>query len=143
LESRSQKKAALVSSSDSLAEIDWFYRGGLANVFPDKWERFIAPVPTHDRHDLLAAYSRLLSNPDKAVSGEAAHAWCRFEAEVSSLVCNEDPQAGPPDAVRMEAVARTQLHYFSHACFLDDGQLVRNVRRLTVSVLPSHLAYWW
>ena len=26
-------------------ELDWFYEGGAAALFPDLWEEFLAPVP--------------------------------------------------------------------------------------------------
>ena len=39
------------------SEIDWFYKdGGASQLFPDKWEEFLAPIPEAERGDLVAAY---------------------------------------------------------------------------------------
>ena len=27
------------------AELDWYYQFGVSEMFPDKWERFLAPIP--------------------------------------------------------------------------------------------------
>ena len=27
------------------AELDWYYQFGVSEMFPDKWERFVAPIP--------------------------------------------------------------------------------------------------
>lgn len=109
-------------------ELDWFYRSGVDQVFPDKWEHFIAPIPEAERGDLLGAYRRRLQHDDPAVQRTAARAWTRFETEVSSLVHRSEE--GTEDDAHDLAVARIENHYFSAACFLEEGQLLRDVRRL-------------
>jgi proline iminopeptidase len=44
------------------SELKWFYQEGASNIFPDAWERFIAPIPPREarRHD-----ARLLQAPDQ------------------------------------------------------------------------------
>lgn len=37
------------------AEMDWYYQYGVNQMFPEKWERFIAPVPPDERHDMIPA----------------------------------------------------------------------------------------
>src|SRR5690606_20022805 len=34
------------------AELDWYYQFGASEVFPEKWEAFLAPIPADERHDL-------------------------------------------------------------------------------------------
>jgi proline iminopeptidase len=58
------------------SEIDWLYRG-VARFFPEEWERFRAGVPEADR-DLVAAYARLMEDPDPLVRAQAANAWCAW-----------------------------------------------------------------
>jgi len=36
------------------AELDWFYRGGIANIFPDHFADFVAAIPVAERGDLVA-----------------------------------------------------------------------------------------
>ena len=41
-------------------------------IFPDAWERFCAPIPPAERGDMMAAYYRRLTHPDRGVQAEAA-----------------------------------------------------------------------
>ena len=41
-------------------ELHWFYQDGASMIFPDAWERFVAPIPEAERGDLMAAYYKRL-----------------------------------------------------------------------------------
>src|SRR3954449_13528464 len=57
-------------------EIDWMYKeGGASQVYPDKFEEFIAPIPEAERNDLVEAYRRRLTGSDKNEQLIAAKAW--------------------------------------------------------------------
>ena len=45
------------------AELAWFYQGGAAMLYPDAWERFLAPIPAAEHDDLIGAYHRRLTGP--------------------------------------------------------------------------------
>ncbi len=45
-------------------ELEWFYEGGAAALFPDLWESFIAPIPLLERSHMIEAYHRRLFDPD-------------------------------------------------------------------------------
>ena len=53
-------------------EIEWYYQHGVSEIFPEKWDRFQAPIPEAERDD----------------------------------------------------------HYFSHGCWLEEGQILRDAFRL-------------
>ena len=42
-------------------EIDWLYKYGASELYPEGWEDFVAPIPEHERGDLVAAYHRRLT----------------------------------------------------------------------------------
>ena len=48
-------------------ELEWYYQHGASLLFPDKWERFLKPIPEAERGDLIAAYRKRLtdSNPGR------------------------------------------------------------------------------
>ena len=53
------------------SEIDWLYRG-VGRFFPEEWDRFRAGVPENERDgDLVAAYARLMEDPDPDVRAKA------------------------------------------------------------------------
>ncbi|MFF5206485.1 prolyl aminopeptidase [Streptosporangium sp. NPDC000396] len=113
------------------SEIDWLYRG-VGRFFPEEWERFRAGVPEADRDgDLLAAYARLMEDPDPDVRARAADDWMAWEDAVISLEPNGKPKAyssRPPDALL--AFVRICAHYFSNGAWLEEGELLRNADRL-------------
>lgn len=111
------------------SEIDWYYNGGAAHLFPDLWEQYLAPVPEEDRDgDLVVAYARLLASDDPGVAQSAATAWTRWEQSTSHLLPR--PDHGPGDHRFDLAFARIENHYFQHGGFLDDGQLLRDIDRI-------------
>ena len=46
------------------AEFDWLFRGGVAVLFPEQWERLGAAVPAADQDDDLVevCYSEIIEN---------------------------------------------------------------------------------
>ena len=48
------------------AELDWYYQFGVSEMFPDRWEAFLAPIPEAERGDLMAAYRRRLTEQANA-----------------------------------------------------------------------------
>ncbi|WP_326634891.1 prolyl aminopeptidase [Nonomuraea fuscirosea] len=113
------------------SEIDWLYRG-VGRFFPEAWDRFRDGVPEADRDgDLLAAYARLLSDPDDKVREKAAVDWITWEDAVISMEANGRPNAysdRPADAIM--AMTRICSHYFSNGAWLEEGVLLREAGRL-------------
>ncbi len=113
------------------SEIDWLYRG-VGRFFPEQWQRFREGVPEADRDgDLLAAYARLVSDPDPAVREKATHDWLAWEDAVISLEANGTPGAysDRPSDARL-ALVRICSHYFSNAAWLEEGVLLRDAHKL-------------
>jgi proline iminopeptidase len=117
--------------------VEWITRD-MGRVFPREWEGFRAAVPPSEREgDLAAAYARLLRSPDPAVRDDAARAWCEWEDTHIATYSGyqHDPRYDDP-SFRL-AFARLVTHYWSHAHFLDDDQLLRDVGR--VADIPAVL----
>src|SRR5438270_6732274 len=54
-------------------EIDWMYKdGGASQLYPDKFEEFLAPIPEAERGDLVEAYRKRLTSNDQAEQLAAA-----------------------------------------------------------------------
>jgi proline iminopeptidase len=110
------------------SEIDWLYRG-VGQFFPEEWERFRAGAGGQD--DIVAAYARLMDDPDPQVRNQAASRWSSWEDVVLSL----EPNAAPffpttqPDRDTL-AFVRLCAHYFSHAAWLEEGAVIRDAGRL-------------
>ncbi|APA97177.1 Prolyl aminopeptidase [Nocardia seriolae] len=112
-------------------EIDWYYNGSAGYVYPDEWEKFLAPVPEAERgQDLVEVYHRLLHSPDAALATDAAVAWSTWEGSTSSLLPHPDRVAETADPRFALAFARIENHYFVNRGFLDEGQLLRDIDRI-------------
>lgn len=109
-------------------EVDWLYREGASNIYPDAWARFIDPIPEDERDDLVAAYHRRLTGADIALRMEAARSWCAWEAEL--LTMRSRARATGTATQGEMALARIEAHYFVNSSFLEEGQIIANAHRL-------------
>jgi proline iminopeptidase len=111
-------------------ELAWAYAGGSAQLFPDRWEDFIAPIPQDERGDLLHAYHRRLFDPDPEIRQRSAVAWSVWEAALLHLIPRQEPIDAFSQPEIALAFARIETHYFVNGAFMDDGQLLRDAARL-------------
>lgn len=111
------------------SEIEWFLYG-LRNIFPDAWRAFAGIIPQAERHDLLSAYYRRLTDPDPAVHMPAARAWSIYEGSCSTLLPSPDTVAYFASDVVALGLARTEAHYFMNNIFLPPDSLLSRVDAL-------------
>jgi proline iminopeptidase len=111
-------------------EIEWYYQHGASLVFPDKFERFVAPIPVAERGDMIAAYRKRLTGSDRATQLAAAKEWARWEGETLTLLPDPSVSDGFYDEDYALAFARIENHYFTHACWMEEGQLLREAGKL-------------
>jgi proline iminopeptidase len=112
-------------------ELTWFYQEGTSYMFPEAWEKFLAPIPQEERHNLLQAYARRLFGPDRSAAMAAARAWSVWEGSTLSLLPDRQrEQAFAEDAFAL-AFARIECHYFVNEGFFQPrDQLLRNIDRI-------------
>jgi proline iminopeptidase len=107
-------------------ELDWFYQDGASMIFPDAWERFCAPIPLAERNDMVGAFHRRLTGPDRKVQTQAAAAWSQWEGDTISL---RGPEARPAKFNEAEfavAFARIECHFFHHRGFFPEDNWILN-----------------
>jgi len=111
-------------------ELDWLYRKGTSEIFPDAWQGLLAPIPVAEHDDLLMAYHTRLNSDDPDVRLEVAKAWSIFEGSTSQLVPTvELAEVFGADHLAV-ALAQIEVHYFVNNCFMEDGQLIRDVDKI-------------
>lgn len=111
-------------------DVQWFYQQGTNKLFPDYWQKFIEPVPVNERHDVVTAYSRLLSSDDKALQLQAARAWSVWEGMTATLQTDTEAVACFSDAHVALSMARIECHYFINHCWLEPDQLIRDMGKI-------------
>jgi proline iminopeptidase len=120
---------ALVTTT-SRREVQWITEE-VGRIFPAEWERFAAGVPERLRKmPLVDAYATLLADPDPAVQAAAAREWCAWEDAHVSLTPGHQPSPRYADPAFRLRFARLVTHYWRHAAFLEEEQLLREAARL-------------
>ncbi|MGA9874016.1 MAG: prolyl aminopeptidase [Rhodococcus sp. (in: high G+C Gram-positive bacteria)] len=113
------------------SELDWYYNGGAGHLFPEQWEKFLAPVPPAQRSDdLIEVYHRLLRSEDRDLATRAAVAWSSWEAATSYLLPRPDQIAENEDPRFAVAFASIENHYFHNNGFLRENQLLADAHLL-------------
>lgn len=111
------------------AELDWFYRKGANQIFPDAWHALTGRLNPAEREDVLRAYHRRMQIEDMDARREDAMAWAQWENALISLVPDADGMV--PDTRRADALARMETHYFVNKGFLErDGILLDDTAHL-------------
>jgi proline iminopeptidase len=109
-------------------EIRWFYQEGASRLFPDAYDRYVAPIPEDERHDLLEAFHNRLTGTNKVERRAAAKAWACWEGETITI---QGPTSRPKRFEEddfADAFARIECHFFYNKGFFEkDGWLLEQV----------------
>jgi proline iminopeptidase len=112
-------------------EINWFYQEGASRVFPDAWDPYLNLIPSEERHDLVTAYSKRLTSPDRTTRLQAARAWSMWEGATSRLIPDPTMIQGFGADEFAEAFARIECHYFINSIWLrNDNQILEDVYKI-------------
>lgn len=111
-------------------ELEWFYQRGVSELFPDRWQDFVEPIPESERHDLMSAYHRRLTGDDPGVRLRAAKAWSVWEGSTSTLLPSAEVRRTFEEDEMALAMARIEAHYFVNGGFMEEGQLLRDIDRI-------------
>ncbi len=120
-------------------EVRWITRD-VGRLFPAQWARFRDGVPEADRDgDLVEAYCRLLNDHDPAVRYKAALDWCEWEDAHVNLEPQPRPRLVNADPDFRMCFARLVTHYWRHAAWRGERELLDNVTR--IAHLPAALIH--
>jgi proline iminopeptidase len=131
-EAHPQRVSALVLRGIFLgraSETDWFLNG-MGRFFPEHHRRFLEALPEAERGDPLANFYRRIADPDPEVHRPAARAWSVYEGACATLLPSPETVAAFAEDTMALGLARLESHYFINGCFLEDGQLLRDLPRI-------------
>jgi proline iminopeptidase len=111
-------------------EIDWFYQYGASEIFPDRWQGYLDPIPLGERHDLLHAYYKYLTSDNGDVRLRAARAWSVWEGSSCMLIPSADVEETFSAEQMALSMARIECHYFVNDGFMEENQLLNNIDRI-------------
>ena len=115
-------------------ELKWFYQDGASYIYPDAWEKYIAPIPQDKRANMIETYYSILTGSNQHKRYEAAKAWSIWEASTSKLIQNKKSLHHFEDNDVADIFARIECHYFINKGFfkydgwlLDQIDLIRHI----------------
>ncbi|MDH3634095.1 MAG: prolyl aminopeptidase [Gammaproteobacteria bacterium] len=120
-------------------DIDWFFNGRAARIFPEAWEHFIEPIPPQERDDIITAYYQRLTSNNEIVRMGAAKAWSIWEGSSVTLLPDKNVIDHFSDPHIALSIARIECHYFCNNCFLRPGQLIEDMDR--ISHIPGYIVH--
>jgi proline iminopeptidase len=113
-------------------EIEWLHQeGGASNIFPDEWEKYLAPVPVQERGETVKAYFEILTGADEKAKMEAARAWSRWEAATMTLIPNPEAIEEMINDVSALSIARIECQYTLNKFYMmSDNFLLESADRI-------------
>lgn len=114
-------------TTTSPREVQWITHH-IGRIFPEQWERF-ASVTARDstQHtNLVDVYASLVFSTDPEIRELAARQWCAWEDAHISLSPGYSPNSRFQDRAFRLLFTRLVTHYWRHAAFLGEDQLIRN-----------------
>jgi proline iminopeptidase len=117
----------------SQSEVGWLYRGGVGQLFPEEWHRFVEGVPPDRRTgNIVADYAALMDDPSHAMREKAAIEWTAWEDAVLSLEPNGRPSPyGQKSVDELIAFVRICSNYAANCAWREDGALLRDAHALS------------
>ena len=112
-------------------EIDWLFEdGGAAQIYPDKFEDYVALIPEAERGNLVEAYRKRLTSDDRDEQLAAAVAFSTWEANTVTALPRPEVIDAFQEPRKALAAARIENHYMAHKGWLEDGQLLTGAERI-------------
>lgn len=116
----------------SANEMAWLDQGGFRVFYPEVWEHYLARTPKkYHANPSEYHFKRALGASDQAAS-KSAYAYACMQAAVLSL---DDERFTEPDPIEFDpASTKIEMHYITHHCFMPEGHILDNARKLRMPV---------
>jgi proline iminopeptidase len=112
--------------------IEHFVGGGVADFYPEVWERFVALVPDGHRGAVSRYYlERMTSGPERERE-RFCYEWARYELSIIKLDWpgSDSEVAEILGHYNYRSLAPLEAHYMANRCFLPENYLLANAGRL-------------
>lgn len=120
-------------------DVNWFFNGEAARIFPEAWEHFVEPIPVDERDDIIGAYYRRLTSSNEIVRMGAAKAWSIWEGSSVTLLPDKNVVDHFSDPHIALSIARIECHYFRNRCFFKPNQLLEDMGK--IRHLPGYIVH--
>jgi proline iminopeptidase len=122
-------------------EIDDFYHGGAAVLFPDNWQQLRAILPDPERLDYPRQLFNVMTGDDPVARKKAIEGWAYYELRMSSVSMTDEAALNMVRDYGEHLMPFSVLenHYMMNGCFLEEGQLLRDADR--IAHIPTFIVH--
>ncbi len=113
-------------------ELAWLYeQNGAERFFPDVFAGYKAHLPVTEQKNMLASYVKQILTPPSTARKAAALAYSSWELNLLEIQPNRAQIAEilAPEGFD-DSYALLNLHYFKNKCFLEEGQILRDMDKI-------------
>ncbi|MBN9286428.1 MAG: prolyl aminopeptidase [Gammaproteobacteria bacterium 39-13] len=112
------------------SDLNWFYKNGANQIFPDYWQEFITPIPEEERDDLIQAFYARLNGEDELARMNAAKHWAQWEGQCATLHPCKTVFERFTNTHTAMSLSLIETHYFVNRCFIEPNQILRDAYKL-------------
>lgn len=116
---------ARISDADNL----WF---GMADIFPEEWERMHNFLPENERAQLVDSYFKRVMDPDPNIHNPAARAFMDYDLRAGVLAYNQDAiNELLNDEARILGTTRMFSNFYKNKFFIQENQILDELHKIT------------
>lgn len=112
------------------AAIQHFVGGGAGAFFPEVWDRFVAPVPEEERHDVAKFYLERMLNGAEEERERFTYEWARYELSLLKLDWEATDLEEMLEHYNYRSLAPLEAHFTANDFFLPDGYILEHLDHL-------------
>ena len=111
-------------------DLDWLYKYGMSEIFPEQYEKYLSILPPEDRDDPVEGYYKLSISGDREKELSAAKEIWNLSLRAMNMGCVEALGFNFSDELFL-AAGKIVIHYQLHGYFLrDKKQIVNNFDKI-------------
>ena len=111
-------------------ELDHYYHGGTAWTFPEAYDALLSCVSEPDKKNYASQLLAKLQSDDPAVRDRCARVWAKYEGKIAFLEIPDETLDRVLRDMNVYTFALLENYYMANACFLEEGQLLRDAAKL-------------
>ena len=120
-------------------DVDWFFNGSAARIFPEAWQHFVDQIPEDERDDIVSAYYQRLTSENEIVRMGAAKAWSIWEGSSVTLLPDKTVVDYFSDPHIALSIARIECHYFCNQSYLRPNQIIEDMSK--INHIPGYIVH--
>lgn len=105
------------------SDVDWLFKYGASEIYPDRFEKFKNFIPLEERNDLVKAYYKRMRSDDPDLSNQACKLWSDWENSILKMEVEEPGFEITPGDL---AGGLLEAHYFYHKMFWEEDNYLLN-----------------